>query len=85
MTRPDPIPKIVDLMPPDPSALPRYSPGFLVAMALLTTELVKRPISEESIPVTTILDMFEYGGWKLEPMTREDFEKAMRKRAGRSI
>lgn len=72
----NPLPVIVDLMPRDPSAEPPYTPAFLIALALSTcpTSWSGRIISEESIPVCHVLDTLKRGGWKLEPMKREDFK-----------
>ena len=71
-----PLPTIVDLMPRDPSAGPPYPPEFLIALALSTIPFrwSGRLLSEESIPVTAVLNALKSGGYKIVPMERSDYD-----------
>jgi hypothetical protein len=75
-----PIPKIVDLMPRDPSPWPPYSPRFLIAFALsaIPYQWSGRALSEESMPVSQVVDALRAGGYKIVPMEREDYEPRKR-------
>lgn len=70
------LPRSIDRMPQDPSAEPPYSPAFLIALALSTVPVSwsGRLLSEESIPVTHLMNTLKQGGYKIVPMTREDYK-----------
>lgn len=74
--KPAVLPARIDRMPQDASASPPYSPAFLVALALSTCDVkwAGKIVSEESIPVTHVLDTIRRGGWKIVPMERSDYE-----------
>lgn len=75
----DPLPRIVDLMPREgrePSAAPPYSIQFLIALALcmIPYRWAGRPLTENSYPVRTVLTVLKWGGYKIVPLEREDYE-----------
>jgi hypothetical protein len=72
----NPIPRIVDLMPRDPSPWPPYSPRFLIAFALsaIPHHWSGRALGEESVPVDQVVNALRAGGYKIVPMERADYE-----------
>ena len=77
--KPDALPVRIDQMPREarePSAAPLLSPKLLIALALtaIPYNWSGRLLSEESVPVLAVLDALKRGGWKIVPMTREDFK-----------
>ena len=78
--KPDHLPVRIDLMPRearDPSAENLYTPRLLIAVALsmIPYRWSGRVLSEESIPVSAVLDALRLGGYKIVPMEREDYER----------
>lgn len=76
------IPVIVDRMPQEASADPPYSPAFLIALALSTVPYSwsGKLQGEESIPVTSVISTLKRGGYKIIPMERADYERALKER-----
>lgn len=76
----DQLPRIVDLMPREPSAAPPYSPRFLIALALSSVPYrwwgKGRLVAEDGPPVDNIMECLRRGGWKIVPMEREDYERS---------
>lgn len=75
----NPLPRIVDLMPREarePSAAPPYSVHFLIALSLcmIPYRWAGRPLRENSYPVRTVVNVLRWGGYKIVPMEREDYE-----------
>lgn len=71
------FPLRVDRMPlREPSASPPHSVTYLIALALcmIPSSWSGKPLSEESYPVRAILRTLKWGGYKIVPMEREDFE-----------
>lgn len=70
------LPTRTDRMPRDPSAEPPYTPSFLIALALSTIPYrwSGHILGEESVPVTSVLDVLKRGGYKIVPMERADYE-----------
>lgn len=74
-----PFPRRIDLMPRearDASAAPPYSIKFLIALALcmIPRKWAGKPLTENSYPVRAVISTLRWGGYKIVPMEREDYE-----------
>lgn len=78
--KPDNLPVSVDLMPNEArvrDAQPILKPAEIIAIALsmVPYRWSGRVLSEESVPVTAVIEALKRSGWKIVPMERADYEQ----------